>query len=288
MIFVKFANAWKCSWKHEENIRRWSLRLACCDESEVKRGAFLCNDAVTVWTSRTSGHITASVCVEHQENVRLKIRYVWFSPQDRISDAQRTWREQSSLSHLKNYWQCFMFPALMNWAGQMFKTSALVESGDVRAQSKRDCSRWTSDLLSQWRSAWRSPAQIWISYKAIEAYQFPFSLSSSCLGWWMLGRSAAIVTLELWSCQSHMPRGRHRAVHMIPTGATQLDLISNIPPCVCWYMKIWCLESNAFIFKSQNETFSLVAVAHCCTTPDLHFVASASTTWSHQRHHEVV
>lgn len=99
-IFVKWANLWRCTRIHEVNIRRWNLRLACCNESKVKRGQrVLCNDALTVWMSRTSGHITEdAVCVEHQQNVRLQIRYVWFSPQDRISDARRTASEQSSLS----------------------------------------------------------------------------------------------------------------------------------------------------------------------------------------------
>lgn len=165
---------------------------------------------------------------------------------------------------LKNYWQSIMFDALMSWAGQMFKTSALMESVDVRAQSKRDCSRRTSDLLSQWRNAWRLPTQIYISYKAIEPYQFPFSLSSSCLGWWMLGRSAAIVTLELWSCQSHIQRGRgceqahcrSYTVHMSPTGATQLDLTSNISPFfksyLCFFSAAaWFSPSISLISSSQ-------------------------------------
>lgn len=100
VIFVKWANLWRCTRIHEVNIRRWNLRLACCNESKVKRGQrVLCNDALTVWMSRTSGHITEdAVCVEHQQNARLQIRYVWFSPQDRISDARRTASEQSSLS----------------------------------------------------------------------------------------------------------------------------------------------------------------------------------------------
>lgn len=80
----------------------------------------------------------------------------------------------------------------------------------------------------------------------------------------MLGRSAAIVTLELWSCQSHIQRGRgceqadcrSYTVHMSPTGATQLDLTSNISPFfksyLCFFSAAaWFSPSISLISSSQ-------------------------------------
>lgn len=158
---MKWANLWRCTRIHEVNIRRWNLRLACCNESKVKRGQrVLCNDALTVWMSRTSGHIRGRrVCRAPAEcEIADQIRLIFTARSNQWCTTNR--KRTKLIVPLKNYWQSIMFDALMSWAGQMFKTSALMEGVDVRAQSKRDCSRRTSDLLSQWRNAWRLPTQI--------------------------------------------------------------------------------------------------------------------------------